>query len=239
MHAEYKPCKVLVIYGLGGADRHTVGMDHVRNGRPLLSFDLGYWDRKLPHRKYRFSLNGLHPSQVMESPYLGAGRFLRSGLKIQAVTHPKKGPVMLVGNAPKSIAAGAGNWTAKKSQELATLFPDQEIIYRPKPKRPAEQGVKCHRVSTGDLSSELRNCSLVVCRHSNVAVDACLLGVPVVCSDGAAAAIYPSKLEDYRNQPDLKTRTEFLHKLAHWQWGTNETELFWQWLFVAFPALRY
>jgi hypothetical protein len=60
----------------------------------------------------------------------------------------------------------------------------------------------------------MRGCSLVVCRHSNVAIDACIAGVPVECDDGAAFALY-------RNgpQPDENARREFLGRLAWWNWG--------------------
>jgi len=61
-----------------------------------------------------------------------------------------------------------------------------------------------------------------VCRHSNVAIDACRLGIPVVCEDGAAASIYPSRLEDEAQQPSEEARRQFLHRVAHWQWSESE-----------------
>ena len=38
---------------------------------------------------------------------------------------------------------------------------------------------------TGTIADVLNGCSVVVCRHSNVAVDACIAGVPVECEGGA------------------------------------------------------
>ena len=236
---KYECCDALVLYGLGGADRYRVGMDHIEAGKPLLSFDIGYWSRKLPNRKYRFSLNGLHPSMVMVCKHSGPGRFLESKLVIETIKTKKNGPIMLVGNAPKSIAVGAQDWTARTSKEIREQFPDRQIVYRPKPKRPVEHDVVCDRVSSGPIESELKNISLVVCRHSNVAVDACFLGIPVVCTDGAAAGIYPNLLSDYYRQPDAATRVEFLHRLAYWQWGAYEVKQFWQWFFETFPSYDY
>lgn len=236
---KYTECNALVVYGLGGADRYSVGMEHMASGKPLLSFDLGYWGRKLPHRKYRFSLNGLHPWQVMETKYPGPGRWNKSGLTIKTLPTNDSGPILLVGNAPKSIAVGAKNWTAEKSREIRRAFPGRKILYRPKPKRPHESGVVYDGVSDAPIDAALKQSALVVCRHSNVAVDACRLGIPVVCEDGAAASIYPRRLADWEEQPDLKTRTEFLHRLAYWQWGLNEVELFWGWFFNTFPAYDY
>lgn len=236
---NHPPCRALVIFGLGGADRYSVGMSHVAAGKPLLSFDLGYWDRALPQRKYRFSLNGLHPTQVMAGPNPGPARFKKSRLKIQTLPAKPDGPILLVGNAPKSIAVGARNWTAEKSRELRAVFPGRKILYRPKPKRPAEPGVEHDGVSTAPIEKELGKVSLVVCRHSNVAVDACLHGVPVVCDDGAAACIYPQALSEWQQQPGPATRAEFLHRLAWWQWGRHEVDVFWDWFLRTFPAHDY
>lgn len=232
---SYRDCGALVVYGLGGADRFSVGMEHISMGKPLLSFDIGYWDRKLPNRKYRFSLNGLHPTQVMDGRYLGADRWFKSGLSISSIKVRRDGPILLIGNAPKSIAVGADGWTAKKSRELREVFPGKKILYRPKPKRPHEVGVIHDGLSHKPIDDAMKKVSLVVSRHSNVAVDACRIGVPVVCDDGAAACIYPEHLSDYKSQPTLEYRTEFLHRLAYWQWAAHEVDLFWGWFFGAFP----
>ena len=236
---RYQPCKALVIYGLGGNDRFSVGMDHVAEGNTLLSFDLGYWGREVANRKYRFSLNGLHPTQVMDGDMPSPDRFKKSGLKIQGIDVNEGGPIMLVGNSPKSRVIGAEGWSKKKSLQIRKWFPDKEIIYRPKPKRPHEIGVSYDAISTAPIESELRRVSLVVARHSNVSVDATMLGVPVVCDDGAAACIYPKSLSGWRNQPNIDTRTDFLNRLAYWQWSASEVKLFWKWFLNRFPEHDY
>lgn len=232
---SYRECQTLVIYGLGGDDRFSVGMNHIAKGKPLLSFDIGYWDRNLPNRKYRVSLNGLHPTQVMNGPRPKPNRWVKSGLSIDSIKIKDEGPILLIGNAPKSIAIGAEGWTAKKSIEIREAFPDKKILYRSKPNRPHELGVIHDGLSCGPIDDALKKVSLVVTRHSNVAVDACRLGVPVVCDDGAAACIYPKYLSDYKSQPTIDRRTEFLHRLAYWQWAADEVDLFWGWFFGAFP----
>lgn len=236
MGEEYRPCSTLLLFGLGGADRLPIAERHMQSGKTLVAFDLGYWDRKLPLnlRKYRVAINGFHPRNVMNGPYPGAKRWQSANLEI-APARTVIGPIMLVGNAPKSVAVGAGDWTANKSRELRELFPEAKILYRPKPKRPHEPGVIYDEVSTGQIESELSRVSMVVCRHSNVAVDACRLGVPVVCDDGAAACIYPQQLQNYLQQPSDKERAEFLHRLGYWQWSANEAREFWQWIIKAIP----
>lgn len=237
---SYRDCKMLLMYGMGGPDRLPIAKRHMQPGKTLVAFDLGYWERTLPinQRKFRVAIDGFHPKDVMQGAAPSNKRWIAAGLDIAPDRAPV-GPIMLVGNAPKSVAAGAGNWTVKKSRELRSQFPGVRILYRPKPKRPHEVGVMFDELSTGPIESELSRVSLVVCRHSNVAVDACRLGVPVVCDDGAAACIYPQSLQDYQNQPGFDRRREFLHRLAYWQWSANEANQFWDWLFSAFPAYRY
>jgi hypothetical protein len=217
----------LVLYGLGGADRIAYAADP-----KVIAFDMGYWDRKGSRRKWRVSLGGFHcHPHVMRGPRPDASRWEESGLRIEQAGD-QSGPIVLVGNGPKSTAIGAGGWTAAKSRELRAAYPSRRIVYRPKPGKPMEAGVKFDRADMGPIDDLLRRASLVVCRHSNVAVDACRLGVPVVCDDGAAAAIYPRSLGEADRQPDAATREEFLHRLAWWQWTTEECRSgeFWRWM---------
>lgn len=217
---------VLMVYGMGGPDRLPFASKHPGT---VIAWDVGYWGREPKEsRNYRVSINGLHcPDRIMKGPYPGAERFNASGLNI-GKARKVDGPVMLVGNGPKSNAVGAAGWTRAKSKELRAL--GLKIAYRPKPRRPQEQGVLYWQIAQGDIETELAKVSLVVCRHSNVAVDACRLGVPVVCEDGAAAAIYPNKVGG--KQPSDEKRAEFLHRLAWWQWSKIEAKagLPWKWL---------
>lgn len=226
-HGAIRPKAWLFVYGLGGLDR----VQYASRWR-LVAFDLAYWDRKGAARKYRVAIGGFHsPEHVGGDRYRGPSRWKQSGLSIAAKGGTTDGPILLVGNGPKSTAVGASGWAAAKSRELRQAFPGRKIWYRPKPGRHGEPGVACDAVVTEEpIDAVLGRVALVVCRHSNVAVDACRLGVPVVCDDGAAAAIYPRHWSD--EQPDLETRTKFLHRLAWWQWspGECETALFWDWL---------
>ena len=71
----------------------------------------------------------------------------------------------------------------------------------------------------------LRGASLVICRHSNVAVDACIAGIPVECEDGAARWLYAAGPV----QP-IERRASFLRRLAWWQWQCDEMEDAWKFL---------
>jgi hypothetical protein len=224
-HQHIRAGSWLFLYGLGGPDRVQYA-----SREKLVAFDLAYWERKGVTRKYRVSVGGFHsPDLVMLGPSPGPKRWAQSGLAIAATGGELEGPVLLVGNGPKSTAIGANGWARDKSRELKRA--GLRVWYRPKPGKPLEDDVYSHAVVRDDpIDDVLAKVSLVVCRHSNVAVDACRLGVPVVCEDGAAASIYPRDLNGA--QPDLATRTEFLHRLAWWQWSPAECEtpLFWNWI---------
>lgn len=236
LSSGYERCHadVLVTYGLGGSDRLPHALEHTAAGGRLVAFDAGYWERDLPEteRKYRVSLDGFHsPQYIMLGDSPGSARWKSARLAMNP-GGDAAGPIILAGCGPKSNAVGCDGWSAQMSRKIRKAFPDRELWYRPKPRRPIEPNVLCDGHSGGSIESALRQSSLVVCRHSNVAVDACRMGVPVVCEDGAAAAIYPNYLERSNEQPSESTRIEFLHRLAWWQWSTRECEqdIFWQWL---------
>jgi hypothetical protein len=222
-----RPDSWLVLYGLGAPDRcrHAT--------RPnLIAFDVGYWERKASYRKFRVSIGGYHPpSWIFRGPRPSPERWESACLPIQK-RGDRNGPILLVGNGPKSTAVGAEGWAAAKSREIRAAFPGKTIWYKPKPNRPHEPGVVYDAVVEGNIDDVLAKCSLVVCRHSNVSVDACRLGVPAVCEDGAGAAIFPGALADFEHQPESQLREEFLHRLAWWQWTRRECEsgAFWQWI---------
>lgn len=222
-----RPHSWVFLYGLGGPDRVQY-----RSQKKVVAFDMGYWCRNNPGRHYRVSVGGLHsPELIFRGDRPTPERWEKAKLSVtdSAKIRPA---IMLVGNGPKSTAIGAQGWAAAKSREIRAIFPGRQIVYRPKPKRPLEPGVVSNVISREPIEQALRTVGLVVCRHSNVAVDACLQGVPVVSEDGAGAAIYPRSLQDYQNQPSLEKRIEFLHRLAWWQWTSEECEgpEFWRWM---------
>jgi hypothetical protein len=231
---QYNPRRgsVLMLYGLGGRDRLPYAMEHQRQGWHVVSWDAGYWDRKTEDRRYRVSIDGFHcPQRIMRGQSPGPERWNASGLTVTNQYHPA-GDIVLVGNGPKSGAVGAHGWAACKAAEIRRVCKGRRIVYRPK-RAHIEPGVASDGAAVeGHIESVLRLASLVVCRHSNVAVDACRMGIPVVCEDGAASAIYPGRLEDEREQPSLAKRVEFLHRLAWWQWTECEAASgdMWPWL---------
>jgi len=212
---------VLVVYGLGGKDRLPHAETHQRAGGHYVAWDAGYWHRKELDRFYRVSIDGFHCPQRIGATEPDPARWNASGLSITDRHHPQ-GDIVLVGNGPKSGAVGATGWAVAKAREIRAKLPGRRIIYRPK-RYFVEPGVVADGVAMAiKIEKVLDMASLVVCRHSNVAIDACRLGIPVVCDDGAAAAVYPSRLEDEAQQPSEEARRQFLHRVAWWQWSESE-----------------
>ena len=229
------PCRMMLFYGWGGEQQQAAIRAHPGD---YAAFDLGYWLRDgFPERKWRISMNGFHCSdRIMLGQTPSDSRVKKEGI-VAAPTRvrPRKKRVrniLLIGTSLKSQRVGAAGWTAAKGQEIRERFPEHRLVYRPKPMRGKESSVRFDRVSLHTpIEHELQRAELVVCRHSNVAVDACRMGVPVVCEDGAGAAIYPKKLDDFKDQPSRELRQDFLTRLSWWQWSINDIRAggFWKW----------
>lgn len=228
---NYQPCDTLILYGWGGARQQASMKRH--KGR-YVAFDLGYWGRDgFKERNWRVSIDGFHcPGLIARGEAPSPERWNQSGLNVMPAQRNNSGDILLIGNAPKSIKVIEEGWSERKAAEIRKAFPGKRVVYRPKPERPVEHGVRYDRLSKGEIEDAIRSASLVVCRHSNVAVDCCLHGIPVVCEDGAASAIYPNRLKDYRKQPTTDERLAFLKRLAWWQWSINEINQgkFWPWM---------
>ena len=216
--------RLLMMYGPGGPRNLPIVERHLKAGGRVAMWDLGYWDRE---RSMRLSIDALHPTpaQLAMVPD-GPGR---RAFDLREDADPA-GPILLVGVGPKSCYAyglGPMEWEKRTVKELQERWPGRPIVWRPKGRNayPLKGLPMRHGMAVDDA---LRGCSLVVCRHSNVAVDACVAGVPVECSDGAAAALY------FGNPaPTAEQRAEFLRRLSWWEWGRGEAPAAWEWIMKA------
>lgn len=210
----------LMLYGPGGPTRLPVLARHLKRGGRVAMWDLGYWDRD---HSMRLAVDSLHPTraQLAASPAAGRREF-----ELREDADPA-GPIMIVGLGVKSLYAyGIGEplrWERAKLKSLQARFPGRTIVFRPKGDKvrllgglPLRHGMP--------IELALRGLSLVACRHSNVAVDAAVAGVPVECDDGAAAALYGEN-----PQPTREQRADFLARLSWWNWGAHEAAEAWAW----------
>jgi hypothetical protein len=213
--------RCLMLYGAGSPARLPLVRRHLKMGGRVAMWDLGYWDRP---EGLRLSIDAMHPTpaQLAATPAVG-----RRGFELREDANPA-GPVLLVGLGPKSVYAyGLGRpleWETAKLADLRQRFPGRQVVWRPKGDRavPLQDLPLRHAMP---IDEALRGCSLVVCRHSNVAVDACIAGVPVECDDGAAAALYRGNPAPKREQ-----RQDFLSRLSWWNWTRFEAADAWSWI---------
>lgn len=196
---------LLMLWGIGRPG-HSAHRDRaLHQGRHVALWDIGY-TRGL----YRLSVDQDHPWRLLDATP-NTGRTFPATLREDA----GDGPILIVGMGRKSQRyLGTFQWEQRKAAELKRRFPGVPIVIRQKP-----------RAGDGSTSIEqaLKGCRLVVCRHSNVAVDAVIAGVPFECEDGAAYWL--------RDKPFTReVRQDFLNRLAWWQWRVDEAPKAWRFL---------
>lgn len=213
--------KLLVMYGAGLDRRQEILRTHIAAGGRVATWDLGYWDRE---EAMRLSMNGLHPTaEALAATSNPARRAF--ALREDCA---KAGPILLVGIGAKTAAMTGAPQLAWERAALAKIrkrFPDKQILWRPKGRNVVglEGTTLCHGQP---IEQALIGCSLVVCKNSNVAVDACVAGVPVWCEGGAAHALYG----DNPSSPSREQRADFLRRLSWWNWRPSEAEQAWRWI---------
>lgn len=218
-------CDVLVTYGTGHPVRRPWWQAHRASGRHCIGWDLGYWHHAMG--TMRATIDDDHPHQWIreEDP----SRWDSQGIQLRDDFDPK-GHAVIVGMGRKSVVVHglkALQWETKAAARAKSM--GLTPVYKPKrEKYMAMPGLETMR---GTIEEALKGAALVLCRHSNVAVDACIAGVPVICEDGAAFALY-------RNgpAPDKDQRLQFLRSLAWWQWKPEEAKEAWNYQLARLSA---
>ena len=213
----------LMTYGLGHPERRVHNLEHMRRGGRLIGWDLGYWNRDTKGSfSMRLTIDADHPHRMM-TPMPG-DRFAASGIELREDFDPT-GPIILCGLGRKQrrmLRLDGQTWEMDKLRRIKKFMPGRPVLYRPKTPEPPIG--RCG-TSTGPIEDALRGASLLVCAHSNTAVDACIAGVPVECEDGAAFALYGSN-----PTPNRDERLAFLQSLAYWQWSIPEAVDAWNFI---------
>lgn len=222
-------CDVLMLYGAGHPVRRPWWRKHLAAGGRVVAWDLGYWHRRVDNTFHmRCTLDADHPQAFIRPE--PAQRWHDQAIDLRDVSRPN-GHVLIVGMGPKSnraLSLRPLEWEIRAAKAARAAYPGRRIVFKPKrPTDPVIPGFVCDRNS---IESALRGASLVVCRHSNVAIDACIAGVPVYCEDGAAAALYGSGSMLEPVKPTTEQRLAFLRSLAWWNWRPEEAGKAWGYL---------
>lgn len=212
--------KNLILWGAGGSTQLEAYAKHRAAGGNVIMLDIGYFGREKKHA--RFSINDQHPQNLMQ--YAGDGsRFEQYKIRLKNCAKPD-GHILLCGLGKKTrfqFGFRGTAWETKKAAEIHAAYPGRNVIYRPKP-RMVESIAGCEDGHNGTIEDYLQGCALVVAKHSNAAVDACIHGVPVVCSDGAASYLYGDDILNPKS-PDYHARLDFLNRLAWFNWRADES----------------
>lgn len=219
----------MLVWGPGHPARAAVIAQHVAAGGHALCWDLAYWHRDT---KARVSIDAAHPSAWVMRTAMPASRFAADRVPVASTWNPK-GAVIVAGLGDKArVQYGAhvvDAWERSMIAQCRARWPNRPVVYRKK-KTMSPVPAEVDLAPMTPIDQALSGTSLVVTWHSNVAVDAIRMGIPVICRDGAAAAVCPSALGDIDPQPlSLPVRDQFLANLAWFQWAPSEAPAFWNW----------
>lgn len=218
---------VLVVYGLGEPIRRAWWLEHLAAGRHGVGIDLGYWNRQGTDARMRFSVDADHPAIDRAYPL---DRMRHDGIELRD-DYDARGPIVLVGLGVKQVGKTGQpyqSWEQGMVRQIAEAYPVREIVYRPK-SDPGAQLDGCRTVGGGKIEDVLRGASLAVMGHSNVALDACMANIPVVCDGGIASSLYGSDLAE-PVLPAYHHRQQLLAAASYWQWSPSEAAACWHFL---------
>lgn len=212
--------RVIVLYGAGDPVRARYVEQHKARGGRAVFFDLAYWDRK---DSLRVSIDSEHPSAAhLSLCALGAAR---RPFVLREDANPR-GHVLLVGLGRKSVVASGQEpfaWERDALRRARSHWPGAKVVWRPKGELVGFESLAT--LAKVPIETALFGARAVICKHSNVAVDACLAGVPVVCDGGAAAALYTGN-----QAPSRDERATFLARLSWWEWHKADVVECWRWM---------
>jgi hypothetical protein len=219
---------ILMVWGCGSAANSEAIAKQKQKGGRVICWDYGYFGRQKRNGYLRVSIDETHPQKWIECTNPAPDRWGKHGISLREDFDPD-GHIVLVGMGPKSHAfLKSWGWEKGKLDELGNRFPGKEIVFRPK-RGHRYGGLECRTVEGGSIDDVLRGASLVVCRHSNVAVDAVVAGVPFECEDGAAQWLS-------RKPFTIDNRLDFMRRLAYWQWHHSEAAKAWEFLLGVIDA---
>lgn len=218
----------VIMWGLGNPAMAAAGKSALARGAHFVTWDLGYFMRRGTddERRWRVSVDAMHPDEIVMARDRPPERWDSLGIALRNEFDPD-GPVILVGMGRKSAVwygEEVGEWERDTALKIEALWPDRRHIFRPKPGHPGHcQSVPRFAVqSERSVEAALSGASLVVVRHSNVAIDAVIAGVPVVASGGIAAAVVDLTPDGDHEPLDDETRLSFLRNAAWFEYSISE-----------------
>lgn len=197
-----------------------------RLGIPVIIIDLGYLKRSFGVKDLE-GYNQAGWGKICAIPKIApdAERFNLLGLEVVEKHQPTgDGYYLFAGQVGGDAQHGMNDlqmmsYLGRRAKELRPHFPKGGCVFRPHPAAPQAKmpdSVPMVRVDTKrqSLKESLDGASLIVTYNSTLGVDAMLRGIPV--DSVPSAHFHPHAVAD------LKTRLDYLHRLAWAQWNLVE-----------------
>lgn len=213
-------CKadMLVLWGWGGRQQQQAIERQFQAGGHVVSLDFGYFDRN--RDSVRISIDGFHPQHLLQY----ADREDRQRHLARERLYNESGHVLVVGMGHKSrelLGFTSTEWERMAVNQARHVFPDAEIFYRPKTNVNERIGGTVSACD-GNIRGALVGARLAIVRHSNVAVDCAVYGVPCVCVDGAGAFLWGKEISQGACSFDADRAADFIRRVSWFNWLPDE-----------------
>lgn len=201
--------------------------DYREAGKRAVYIDLGYFGRRMGGRwegYHKVAVNDRHPTAYFQKARHDMRRARKFGLSPKPWSKGKH--VLIAGMSDRAAQACGLNpaeWEREAIKEIAK-HTDRPIIYRPKPSWTAARPIPGASFSpkAEPLERVLRNCHAVVTHHSNVAVEALLMGVPAFAFEGVAKPMGLQDLSRIEDPMRPDGRRQWINDIAYCQWNGAE-----------------
>jgi hypothetical protein len=218
---------IAVFYGLEGRLKRL--FRDYREHAKAAYIDLGYWKRKEPKARFdgyhKIVINDRHPTEYFQRRQHDDSRSRWMDVKIKP-WNQGDGHILIAGMGDKAAEAEGyefeqwERWCIKNLRKVC----NRSIVYRPKPSCKAARPISGvgYSPKTTELSHALRDCYAVFTHHSNVAVEALCLGIPVWCWKGVAVPFASQDFTQLKRPVMKEGREQWVNDIAWCQWNTAE-----------------
>ena len=220
-----------IIFGCSDKRRY---FDYAKKlGKDIVVIDKGYTrngDLDRETTLLRCSVNSFQPTDFLKKAQKKGDRWKKLNIDVKE-TDCCGNCIVFAGGSQKYCdwhGLGDANKYAKTVLlKIRESCEDRDIIYRPKPGRPAEENKPIDgflHSSSGNIDNLLKDCFNLVTFGSNAAIEAAIHGVPTtVLGDGVARQISCTKI-DMNNLyiPTMEEKMKLLFNLSYCQWNRIE-----------------
>lgn len=200
-----------------------------RNNKPIIIIEVGNLKRNVT---WRVSLNHINSlGEFANTENLDLNRLEKLGISLCSEKHNRKPEILIATQHQKSLQwegmIPMAGWVENKIKEIRK-HTDRKIIVRHHPRSPLvfydksiiTEVPKKIPNSYDDFDIDY-NYHCVINHNSGPAVQAAILGVPVVCDQSSLAYPVSDFMSNIEN-PRIRNRDDWFLKLCHTEWTVEE-----------------